>query len=237
MRFSWLLLSSCRTTSGMSNYLSKTADLEEVFKQLGLELVFKAKSDKELAALVKHSIEELEEFKQLPSFRRYGILQFIEGAHKGTAKLVGMQLKESDKKKSVDVPRNVKKLQEGVTWRQHINGGGWVSETAYVEATAFVGKTAVVYENARVTERARIYGFALVRGDAECFGAAHVHGNAIVEGRAKVCDSARVLGKVRVGGNVTVGGTSLVRGDVVLKGEQEFLDERVAPDRILGVRV
>lgn len=224
----------------MSIYLSKTAEFEEVFKNLGLELVFRCQNQEELNAAVKEQIEEHEEFKVLPSFRRYGILQFIEGVARGTAKLVGSEAAGKFKvakhppKKAEDVPRAVKKLQPGATWRKHPNGGGWVSSTAYVEASAHVGAKAVVYENARVTERARIYGTAIVRGDAECHGACHVHGLAIVEGHARVFDAARVLGKVRVGGTVVVGGNTLVRGSVVLEGNEELIDERVAPLEVKG---
>lgn len=240
---SWHMNKSSFTLKFMSHYLSKTSDLEEVFKALGLELVFKAKNLDELNALVKESIEASEEFKTLPSFRRYGILQFVEGVFRGTAKLVGSEGGAKSKgpsmkapKKSEDVPRNVKKLQPDASWRKHPNGGGWVSSTAYVEASASVGKKAVVCGNARVTERAKIYGAAVVRGDAECYGACHVHGLAVVEGHARVFESARILGKAVVRGSVVVRGMSLVRGNVVLDGDEEYIDERKAPTRIFADR-
>ena len=220
----------------MSIYLSKTSEAEEVFKSRGLELVFAARNQEDLNAAIKEQIESTAEYQALPSFRKYGVLQFIEGVARGTARLVGEEgsgkfkaVSAKTPRKTEDIPRAVKKLQAGVTWRKHVNGGGWVSSTAYVEASAHVGAKAVVYENARVTERARIYGAAVVRGDAECYGTCHVHGLAVVEGHARVFDAARVLGKVNVGGSVSVGGNTLVRGDVVLDGAQELIDERVAP--------
>lgn len=224
----------------MSIYLSKTSDLENFFKDLGIDLVFSTKNDEELRAAVETSIQALDEFQALPSFRQYGILQFIEGVSRGTARLVGAEGAGKFKppsprapRKTEDIPRAIKALQPGASWRKHLNGGGWVSSTAYVEASVHVGPKAVVYENARVTERARIYGAAVVRGDAECYGACHVHGLAIVEGHARVCDAARVLGKVRLTGSAIVAEKTLVRGDVVLDGseEEEEPNERVERTR------
>lgn len=225
-----------------SVYLSKTSDLEEVFKDLGLKLVFQAQTREQLDALVQRQIVQTQEYQiELPVFRQYGVLQFIEGVWRGTAKLVGQQeggakfktpSPHASTKRPLDVPRRIKKRQPGATWRKHINGGGWVSNTAYVEASAHVGYLAIVHGNARVTGRAKIYGCAVVRGDAECYGSCHVHGNAIVEGHARIFDAAKVLGKVRIGGSVTVGGSSLLRGTAVFDGEEELIDERVAPEAV-----
>lgn len=217
----------------MSIYLSKSSEAEEFFKVQGLKLVFATKSPDELDKGVEKLIKAMLAQK-VPSFRRYGVLQFIEGVARGTAFLLGEEAAGKFKvpspkaaKKSEDIPRSIKKLQPGASWHRHPNGGGWVSSTAYVEASAHVGAKAIVYQNARVTERARIYGTAIVRGDAECYGTCHVHGLAVVEGHARVFDAARVLGKVRVGGAVVIGGNTLVRGEVTLNGTKEFIDERV----------
>ena len=51
-------------------------------------------------------------------------------------------------------------------WHQHLNGGGWVQDTATVAETAHVGERAIVYDNARVFYRARVYGNARVCGNA-----------------------------------------------------------------------
>lgn len=220
----------------MSDYSRESSEIEEKYKDLGHALVVSSKTQEKLTAAIEEHITSKQEFQKLPLFRRYGVFSFIEGVSRGTAKFefkstlvqfVGEGFNDFEpKKKSDDVPRSIKKLQPGATWKRHPNGGGWVSSTAYVEATAKVGTEAIVYDNARVTGRAKIYGEAKVRGDAECYGTAHVHGMAVIEGHARVCDNARVLGKVTVGGHVTVGGNTVLRGEITLDGEEELIDER-----------
>lgn len=51
-------------------------------------------------------------------------------------------------------------------WHQHLNGNGWVYETASVEESAYVGPDAQIYDNAQIFENARIYGSAQIYGDA-----------------------------------------------------------------------
>ena len=220
----------------MVSYLRRSAEQEEAFKNLGLKLVFKAKTQKELDKAVQKLILEASEYQALPTFRQYGVLQFVEGVARGTAKLVGAEgggkFRAPSPTKPDDAPRAVKKLQPDAIWHRHPNGQGWVSNTAYVETTAHVGAKAVVCENARVIERASVYGTAVVRGAAECRGIAQVHGLAIVGGNARVFDAARILGRVRIGGSVKVGGTTIVRGTVVLDGEEELIDTRIAPKRV-----
>lgn len=41
---------------------------------------------------------------------------------------------------------------------QHVNGGGWVADTAYVAPKAYVGPGAWVSGGARVSGEARVYG-------------------------------------------------------------------------------
>jgi len=50
------------------------------------------------------------------------------------------------------------------TWHQHVNGGGWVQNTATVEDTAYVGPDAVVYGYAQVYGKAQVTG-DVVSGD------------------------------------------------------------------------
>ena len=40
-----------------------------------------------------------------------------------------------------------------VSAHQHVNGGGWVADTAFVAETAYVGPDARVYGDAEVTEK------------------------------------------------------------------------------------
>ena len=58
---------------------------------------------------------------------------------------------------------------------RHVNGSGWVADSAFVEASAQVSGNAQVYGDARVYGNARVYGDAWVSGDA------WVYGDALVE--------------------------------------------------------
>jgi len=78
---------------------------------------------------------------------------------------------------------------------RHVNGGGWVANTATVEDSAFVG------EDARVGGNAWVGGNALVLGCAWVLGNARVGGNARVSGNALVLDDAQVCGDAEVSGN------------------------------------
>jgi hypothetical protein len=76
----------------------------------------------------------------------------------------------------------------------HVNGGGWVSDSANVAATAYVAPRAAVYGNATVSGNARIEGLAWVNGGGT------VTGNAVVK------DNALIQGGVTIGGSAVVGG-------------------------------
>ena len=75
---------------------------------------------------------------------------------------------------------------------RHVNGGGWVADSAFVEASALVSGDAQVYGNAWVSGNARVSGNAWVYGDAWVSGDALVYGNARVSGDALVYGNARV---------------------------------------------
>ncbi len=84
---------------------------------------------------------------------------------------------------------------------QHLNGGGWVQDTARVDLSAYVGPDAWVTGNAKVYEFARVMGNAHVWGNAQVFGYAQVRGNAIVYGNAQVYGNAVLSGEAAVSGN------------------------------------
>ena len=52
--------------------------------------------------------------------------------------------------------------KDPVAAHQHINGGGWVADTATVADTAYVGPNAKVYGIARVSGNATVSGDAMV---------------------------------------------------------------------------
>jgi carbonic anhydrase/acetyltransferase-like protein (isoleucine patch superfamily) len=89
---------------------------------------------------------------------------------------------------------------------KHLNGGGWVADTAKVENTAHVG------------ENARVYDSAFVGGNASVKGNAMVYGNAQVGGNARVYENARVYGTAFVSGNALVIGSSKVSDGVITSG-------------------
>lgn len=90
------------------------------------------------------------------------------------------------------VPAWLQRLQPGVQWRKHPNGGGWVSETAYVEQRAYVGPQAVVFDRARVLGRSKVLGESKVYGDAEVWGASTISAGARVHGVTQVTENAHI---------------------------------------------
>jgi carbonic anhydrase/acetyltransferase-like protein (isoleucine patch superfamily) len=100
--------------------------------------------------------------------------------------------------------------KDPVAAHQHINGGGWVADTATVADTAYVGPNAKVYGIARVSGNATVSGDARVYGTALVSDNAWVYGNATVLGTAKVYGNAWVYGDARVSGNATVSGDAMV---------------------------
>lgn len=50
---------------------------------------------------------------------------------------------------------------------RHVNGGGWVANTAYVSDSAYVGPNAQVYGNARVRGEAWVHGSAKIKQSSD----------------------------------------------------------------------
>lgn len=87
---------------------------------------------------------------------------------------------------------------------RHLNGGGWVADTARVDETVLVGPDA------------KVYGCAAVKDSVELRGHAQVYGAACVTGACKVADHAQVFGHAVVSGAVTVAGLARVYGDAMV---------------------
>lgn len=101
---------------------------------------------------------------------------------------------------------------------RHVNGNGWVADTAKVADAVEVAKFAQVYHNAAVTGRALIRNHAHVCGNAQISGTVHVSNCAIVAGRAEISNSCRISNAARVyggclSGSTTVYGESFVRDE------------------------
>ncbi|HUS91260.1 MAG TPA: DUF6055 domain-containing protein [Phycisphaerae bacterium] len=89
---------------------------------------------------------------------------------------------------------------EGVKGKPHVNGGGFVAETATVDPGAYVGPDAMVLGRAKVLDTARVEDFAVVMDSAV------VKDRACLSGHALVRDSAEVSGRAKVRDWATVGG-------------------------------
>jgi hypothetical protein len=110
---------------------------------------------------------------------------------------------------------------EGAVGKPHVNGGGFVQDSAKVEPTAYVGPDAMVLGRAQVLGHARIEDFAIVRDEAIVRDHARLSGHALVRdraqvsGRAKVRDWATVTGQWKVFEN----GRVLERANLWDRGE------------------
>ena len=114
---------------------------------------------------------------------------------------------------------------------KHLNGGGWVADTAHVAETAFVGTdasvfgTASVLGNASVTDTAWVRGNAHVSGSARISGDAVVDGNAAVAGMAEITDDAYVSGCAQIGGDAKIGGDARVGDEPPSDDDPTYVDE------------
>lgn len=102
--------------------------------------------------------------------------------------------------------------------RRHINGNGWVANTARVDDTAYIGRNAkifdyaVIRDNAVIDEEAEISGYAVIRDNA------HVKGKAVIRGTAVLKDNAEISGQVFIARHMSIG------KDQKLQGRQCFFD-------------
>lgn len=104
--------------------------------------------------------------------------------------------------------------------RRHVNGKGWVANTAVVEDSVYIGPHARVFNSAYVVGNVRLEGKASVSGGATVSNKlqtplvikqhGHVYGQAVVRdavlisGQARVCGSAHISGLSRLFDNVVV---------------------------------
>lgn len=94
----------------------------------------------------------------------------------------------------------------------HVNGGGWVAETAEVAPTAFVGPDAAVFGSARVLDNSIVDNLAWVLGNATVAGTASIIEDAEVSGNARITGSARIEGSAWVSGDAVVEDEAVVGG-------------------------
>jgi len=108
-----------------------------------------------------------------------------------------------------------------VAAHKHVNGGGWVADTATVADSAYVGQHATVSGDAEVSGKAKVSDYAYVFGDARVFGNAWLYGNAEVYGYAMILGYAKVCGDAKVFGYSVVYGDAMVYGHAEVYGNAD----------------
>lgn len=99
---------------------------------------------------------------------------------------------------------------------RHINGDGWVADTAHVEDTVYIGRNARVFGYATVKdevviiEDAEVSGYAVIR-DLVC-----IKGKSVIRGACTIKESAEIAGNVFIASHIVIGGHTL------LNKEQRF---------------
>lgn len=91
----------------------------------------------------------------------------------------------------------------------HVNGGGWVADTAKVADTVFVSKYAQVFHNAIVEGRAHVGNQARVFGNAHISDRSRVENHAVVAGKTRMADDCRLLASSQAYGGILTGSTVL----------------------------
>lgn len=100
--------------------------------------------------------------------------------------------------------------------KRHVNGKGWVADTAVVEASVYVGPRAQVFNNAyvhgkvRLEGRAKVFGRAIVSDEVAVKKDGEIGGQAVVRDQTLVTDNARIVGRCNVSGNTQLYGTSII---------------------------
>jgi ribosomal protein S27AE len=98
---------------------------------------------------------------------------------------------ESRRRSTEDATHDFGDGSGSVPAHRHVNGGGWVANTATVSRTAFVGPEAAVFESSKVLGKASVIDRAQVRGRSEISGNARVSGNAVIDGDTRINDGAQ----------------------------------------------
>lgn len=104
----------------------------------------------------------------------------------------------------------------------HLNGGGFVANTATVASTAYVGPHAKVLGYATVSDSARIKDYAIVKGGAKISGNAEVNENAMVLSNAQVTDNAVVSGEARVFNGSVISGDAFVTDNAFIDATKVY---------------
>ncbi|WP_353208435.1 hypothetical protein [Sphingorhabdus sp.] len=143
---------------------------------------------------------------------------------------------EEIKKLDADAPVKVRKkrapkhdFQDGrgrVFAHRHVNGNGWVADTAKVADSVVVDKMAQVYHYAVIVGKAQVRNRAHVCGNTELMDFACVEHSAQVSGNTIIADSSKVRDNARVYGGVLQGST-MVRETAAIRDNAWLMDTTV----------
>ena len=92
----------------------------------------------------------------------------------------------------------------------HINGGGFVAQTAHVEDTVYVGKSAMVLENSNLKDKVRVMDQARVFGSSKIDGKSVISGNSLVGGNSNISDQTEISGHSMAIGNIQATGKTRI---------------------------
>lgn len=126
------------------------------------------------------------------------------------------EIKPIKTRKPREQKHDFKDGQGRVPARRHINGKGWVANTAVVEDSVYVGPTSEVFQRAYVAGKARLEGKARVSGTATIHGNvllkqhAQVYGEAVIRDNTTIGETARVCGRAHISGGSRVLGNAIV---------------------------
>ena len=109
--------------------------------------------------------------------------------------------------------------------KPHLNGGGFVANSAQVEATVFVGPNAQVLGKSAVTGQSRIEDFAVVNN-------AKVTDSAVVSGYATITENACVADNAKVRDCATVAQATTVRGNARILEHASIATKKTCADYV-----
>ena len=81
---------------------------------------------------------------------------------------------------------------------RHLNGDGWVADTATVDDTAYIGANA------------RVFGYAKIRGKARIRQYASVSGSSVIEDQACITGQAVIRGSCTINGDTEISGNTVI---------------------------
>jgi acyl-[acyl carrier protein]--UDP-N-acetylglucosamine O-acyltransferase len=121
--------------------------------------------------------------------------------------------------------------------KRHVNGRGWVAQTAVVEDSVYVGPQCKVFENAYLSGKVKLEGKARVCGRATISGHAIIKQNAFVSGKACVTDVAIIGENARISGYAVVSGTSRVFGSATITDNAQVISSTFRDNPVIAGRV